>query len=250
MSYADCDRQPPPRRRCPRLFVERAGATKDPWPSDETLRSSRGRGAGRAVRALVDFRPPYGVRDLAKRAGVPLGTLSRGPRPPRPRGARHARRRADAVTSIDWEGAIRRWAQDYDFARSNQIAMFLEPRGLDAVASKLADAQVDLCRHRRVRRAALRANRSCSPGGHLRRRHRPDRSSDSASARPTAAPTSSSPSRTTRSCSTAATDPRRAPGRCRHPARGRPPHRDRVASHRREMSCSTGWRKNEDEWRA
>jgi hypothetical protein len=41
----------------PGLVVERAGAAKDPWPSDETLRSLRGRGAGRAIRALVDFRP-------------------------------------------------------------------------------------------------------------------------------------------------------------------------------------------------
>jgi len=61
----------------PGLFVERSGSAKDPWPSDDTLRTLRGRGAGRAVRALVDFRTPYGVRDLARRAGVPLGSLSR-----------------------------------------------------------------------------------------------------------------------------------------------------------------------------
>ena len=34
-------------------------------------------GCRAAVRAIVDFRPPYGVRDLAKRASVPLGSLSR-----------------------------------------------------------------------------------------------------------------------------------------------------------------------------
>src|SRR6202011_1732201 len=61
----------------PGLFIERQGARKDPWPSDDALRSLRGRAAGRAVRALVDFRAPYGVRDLAKRASVPLGSLSR-----------------------------------------------------------------------------------------------------------------------------------------------------------------------------
>lgn len=122
----------------PGLLVERAGAAKDPWPSDETLRSLRGRGAGRAVRALVDFQPPYGVRDLADRAAVPLGTLSRvldlldreGLLTRKPNGP---------VASIDWDGAIRRWAQDYDFAGSNQVATFLEPRGLDAFASKLSE---------------------------------------------------------------------------------------------------------------
>lgn len=124
----------------PGLLVERAGATKDPWPSDETLRSLRGRGAGRAVRALVDFRAPYGVRELAKRAGVPLGSLSRV-LDLLAREGLVTREQSGAVTSIDWEGAIRRWAQDYDFASSNQMVTFLEPRGLDTVVSKLADVK-------------------------------------------------------------------------------------------------------------
>lgn len=124
----------------PGLFVERAGATKDPWPSDETLRSLRGRGAGRAIRALVDHQAPYGVRELAQRAGVPLGSLSRV-LDLLAREGLVTRESSGAVTSIDWEGAVRRWAQDYDFARSNQAVAFLEPRGLDAVVSKLADVK-------------------------------------------------------------------------------------------------------------
>jgi len=124
----------------PGLFIERVGAMKDPWPSDETLASLRGRGAGRAVRALVDFRAPYGVRELAQRAGVPLGTLSRVLALLAREGlvTRDAR---GAVSTIDWERTIRRWAQDYEFASSNQTATFLEPRGLDAVTSKLAEAK-------------------------------------------------------------------------------------------------------------
>jgi len=124
----------------PGLLIERTGATKDPWPSDETLRSLRGRGAGRAVRALVDFRPPYGVRELAQRASVPLGSLSRtlGLLDREGLVTREAR---GAVTALDWDGAIRRWSQDYDFARTNQIAYFLEPRGLGSLASKLSEAK-------------------------------------------------------------------------------------------------------------
>ena len=63
--------------RRPGLFVYTAGATKDPWPDDRPLQSLRGRGAARSVRALVDYRSPYGVRELAGRAGVPAATLSR-----------------------------------------------------------------------------------------------------------------------------------------------------------------------------
>lgn len=124
----------------PGLFVEVQGATKDPWPDDDSLRTLRGRAAGRAVRALVDFAPPFGVRELAQRSDVSLGSLSRtldlldreGLVTRGPRGS---------VADLDWEGAIRRWSTDYDFTRSNEIATFLEPRGLKSLAEKLTGAR-------------------------------------------------------------------------------------------------------------
>ena len=121
----------------PGLFVERQGARKDPWPSDEPLRSLRGRAAGRAVRALVDFRPPYGVRDLAKRASVPLGSLSRA-LDLLDREGLVTRDDRGSVIGLDWEGTIRRWSQDYEFGRSNQTALYLDPRGISSFASKLS----------------------------------------------------------------------------------------------------------------
>lgn len=121
----------------PGLFVERQGGTKDPWPSDESLQSLRGRAAGRAVRALVDFRPPYGVRDLAKRTSVPLGSLSRTLELLDREGF-VTRGERGAITDLDWEATIRRWAQDYEFARSNRTSYYLEPRGLGAVVTKIS----------------------------------------------------------------------------------------------------------------
>ncbi len=126
----------------PGLFVERPGASKNPWPSDESLRSLRGRGAGRAVRAVVDFRPPFGVRDLAIRASVSLGSLSRT-LDLLDREGLVSRDERGAVTLVDWEATIRRWTQDYEFARSNRVSYYLEPRGLNAFAEKLADVGVD-----------------------------------------------------------------------------------------------------------
>ncbi|TMK43369.1 MAG: hypothetical protein E6G66_15460 [Actinobacteria bacterium] len=120
----------------PGLFIERQGARKDPWPSDDALRSLRGRAAGRAVRALVDFRPPYGVRDLAKRASVPLGSLSRA-LDLLDREGLVTRNDRGSVIDIDWEGTIRRWSQDYEFVRSNQTASYLDPRGIASFASRL-----------------------------------------------------------------------------------------------------------------
>ena len=123
----------------PGLFIERQGARKDPWPSDDALRSLRGRAAGRAVRALVDFRPPYGVRDLAKRASVPLGSLSRA-LDLLDREGLVTRNDRGSVIDIDWEGTIRRWSQDYEFVRSNQTASYLDPRGIASFASRLSAA--------------------------------------------------------------------------------------------------------------
>jgi hypothetical protein len=120
----------------PGLFVQRPGAHKDPWPTDDTLRSLRGRAAWRAVRALVDHRPPFGVRDLAKRATVPLGSLSRT-LDLLDREGLVTRGERGEVLALDWERAIRRWAADYDFARSNRIAPYDAPGGLEAFGAKL-----------------------------------------------------------------------------------------------------------------
>lgn len=124
----------------PGLFVERQGAPKDPWPTDDALRSLRGRAAGRGVRALIDFRPPYGVRDLAKRASVPLGSLSRTLDLLDREGLVTRGDRGDVI-DLDWERAIRRWTQDYDFVKSNRVAYYLEPRSLSAMEAKLSQAK-------------------------------------------------------------------------------------------------------------
>jgi hypothetical protein len=120
----------------PGLFIEHTGATKDPWPDDQPPRSLRGRGAARSLRALVDFRPPYGVRDLAARAQVPPPTLSRVI-DLLDREALLTRNDKGGVAGIDWAGAIRRWTQDYELRRSNRVVTYLKPRGLPALVDKL-----------------------------------------------------------------------------------------------------------------
>ncbi len=124
--------------RRPGLFVYTTGATKDPWPDDRPLQSLRGRGAARSVRALVDYRPPYGVRELAGRAGVPAATLSRVIEL-LARDALLTRDDKGGVADMDWTGTIRRWSQDYELRRSNRTATFLDPRGVGGVAQKLSE---------------------------------------------------------------------------------------------------------------
>ena len=119
----------------PGLFISTAGADRDPWPRDHKLRSLRGRGAARAMRAIIDTRPPYGVRELAQSTGASAPTLSRV-LDLLEREAIVTRVRG-AVSTVDWRGAIRRWAEDYDQTDSNTPTTVLQPRGLPALENKL-----------------------------------------------------------------------------------------------------------------
>ena len=119
----------------PGLFISADGVDRDPWPRDHKLQSLRGRGAARAVRAIIDTFPPYGVRELAQSTRVSAPTLSR---------VLHLLEREaivtrlrGAVSAVDWQGAIRRWTEDYDQTDSNTPTTALEPRGLPALEKKL-----------------------------------------------------------------------------------------------------------------
>ena len=119
----------------PGLFVSTDGADRDPWPRDYKLRSLRGRGAARAMRAIIDSRPPYGVRELAQSTGASAPTLSRV-LDLLEREAIVTRLRG-AVSTVDWQAAIRRWVEDYDQTNSNTPTTVLEPRGLPVLENKL-----------------------------------------------------------------------------------------------------------------
>ena len=125
----------------PALFVRTTGAEHDPRREERPARTLKGAKAGRVVRALCDFAPPVGVRELAGRAGIDPGYASRvlallekedlirrEPRGP--------------VTDVDWRALIRRWTEDYSLFGSNRTASYLEPRGLSSLLRKLCDSNL------------------------------------------------------------------------------------------------------------
>jgi hypothetical protein len=129
----------------PALFIETAGAERDPDAApSRPIRSLKGRAAGRVVRALCDFTPPYGVRALAERSATALGSVARvaafldGE-------ALLKRDGAGRVVSVAWEDLLRRWAQDYDVMRSNTTSAWLAPRGLDALCERLRKVRGPWC---------------------------------------------------------------------------------------------------------
>ena len=138
----------------PALFLERTGATKNPWPLGRVRRSLKAPRAARVVRALADYRPPYGVRELARRARVSAGyaaellVLLEGEGvvtrdvPRRSTGARVVKpQRLGGVADVDWSRLIRRWTEDYAVLRSNRYQSFLQPRGIPALLSGLKRAK-------------------------------------------------------------------------------------------------------------
>ena len=77
------------------------------------------------------------MRELAGRANVSPATLSRVI-DLLARDALLTRDGRGRVNDVDWDGCLRRWSNDYEFATSNQTTAFLAPRGLSDLTSKLA----------------------------------------------------------------------------------------------------------------
>lgn len=125
----------------PAVFIETTGAARNPWAENRPLHSLKGKAAGRIVRALCDFRPPYGIRDLAERSKAALGSASRVVALLE-REALLRRGSRGEVVEVNWSALIRRWTQDYSQTRSNQARTFLEPRGLDALVKKLRETSL------------------------------------------------------------------------------------------------------------
>lgn len=120
----------------PPVYVELAGADTNPWVESRPLQSLKGSGSARVVRAVLDFRPPYTLRDLAEAARLPLGTTSRvlGYLVEEALVTRIGR---GPIEAADWLAIIRRWSEDYRFLQSNRAQFFLEPRGPKALLTRM-----------------------------------------------------------------------------------------------------------------
>ena len=122
----------------PSVFIDRTGAIRSPFTDadDRRLKSLKGPGAARVVRALLDVEAPFGVRELADLAEVGAATSSR---------VLGLLVREDLVQR-DQDGRVvdvrklslaRRWCADYGLASSNQAVPMLAARGIDQVLSGL-----------------------------------------------------------------------------------------------------------------
>ena len=122
----------------PALFIRDVGAQRDPWRGPGRPKGNlTGASAARVVRALVDFRPPYTVPGLMKRAGTPSGNTYRAVDFIE---EQDLLTRADdgKITDVRWRALLERWSKDYSFSKIAAGSTYLAPRGLPDLMKRLA----------------------------------------------------------------------------------------------------------------
>lgn len=130
------------RSATPAFFIEGTGSDRDPQPRPSGLTSLRGQGAGRAVQAVCEFKPPFGIRELSTRARVPAPTISRVVTLLEREGALE-REDDGTVSAASPRRIIERWIQEYGLLKSNRWQGFIAPRGLDDLRGRLSEARFD-----------------------------------------------------------------------------------------------------------
>lgn len=124
----------------PAVFVQNQGADKNPVREERPLRSLKGGRAARAVRALMDYRTPFGTRELAAETGSSPAMVSRVVNLLESDEIVAKEGRRGRIISVDWETLAARWAEDYDFRMSNTPTTWLEPRGTAPLLARLRSA--------------------------------------------------------------------------------------------------------------
>lgn len=143
IAYADAAGNIQVSLREPALFVRDVGAQRDPWRGPGRPKGNlTGASATRIVRALVDFRPPYTVPGLMKRAGTPSGNTYRAVDFIE---EQDLLTRADdgKITEVRWRALLERWSKDYSFSKLASGSTYLAPRGLPDLMRRLASLTVN-----------------------------------------------------------------------------------------------------------
>jgi hypothetical protein len=122
----------------PGLLIRTQGEDRDPYRAPERgISSLKGGPASRVVRALADCRPPWTMRDLAEVAGTSLASTSRTI-DFLDREALVTRNDLGSIIEVDWQGALSRWAADYELLKNRgRVTNLVAPRGLETALTKL-----------------------------------------------------------------------------------------------------------------
>lgn len=123
----------------PGLFILTTGADANPWPDKRQL-SLRGVKAGRIVQALVENRPPMGVRELAELADTDPGYVSRLLKS-LDNEAIVGRTSRGQVENVDWRRLLSQWAEDAPLSDRAQATTWIAPRGLKNALDRIGSVE-------------------------------------------------------------------------------------------------------------
>ncbi len=123
----------------PAVFVQTDGADRNPFREERTLRSLKGGRAARVARALMDYHPPFGTRELAAETECSPAMVSRVISLLEPEEIVIKDGSRGRIIAVDWDALATRWADDYDFMSSNLVTTWLEPRGAGVLFKRLRD---------------------------------------------------------------------------------------------------------------
>lgn len=128
--------------RKPAVFVEAQGSNKNPLRENVPLKSLRGRGAGRVVRGLLDYQPPFGIRRLSSEIRTSAASTSRVVDLLEREAIVNRDSPRGQIRSVNWEQLLRRWTRDYRLMEANKMRTYLEPRGIGEALSRLSKANM------------------------------------------------------------------------------------------------------------
>lgn len=126
----------------PAVYIETQGADKNPFREERPLQSLKGGRAARVVRGLLDYRTPFGTRELAAKTATSAAMISRVSSLLEPDEIVTKEGPRGRIVSVDWEALVSRWAIDYDFAPRKLSATWLEPRGTRTLFTRLRDSKI------------------------------------------------------------------------------------------------------------
>jgi hypothetical protein len=125
----------------PPLFMLLAGSNRAPRSEPRPVRTLRGPAAGRVVRTLTDFSPPFEFQGIAELSRVSAAQVSRLVRLLE-RDALVEREGRGSIRSVDWPALLQRWSEDYSFLSANKVSRFMALRGRPALMEQLRKTSV------------------------------------------------------------------------------------------------------------
>jgi hypothetical protein len=120
----------------PALFISDRGEDRDPRRKGRPRGTLKGEPAARVVRALLDYRRGWRVRDLIATSGASSGATYR---------VLDYLQREDLIVKsddryqvTDWERLLRAWSFDTPYDSATRTMAFIDPRGVDHLLDTLS----------------------------------------------------------------------------------------------------------------